>query len=46
MNLSVTLNELLRSLGGEDPYPFILTRPVIDKLLFMNRIVQAGRETS
>jgi hypothetical protein len=45
MNLSVTLNELLRSLGGEDPYPFILTSPVIDKLLFMNRIVQVGRQT-
>jgi hypothetical protein len=38
--LSITLNEILRSLGGEDPYPFVLTDPVIHKLAFMDRIVR------
>lgn len=40
MNLSVTLNEILRSLGGDDPYPFVLTNPVVSKLEFMDRIVR------
>jgi len=39
-DLSVTLNEILRSLGGEDPYPFVLTDPVVRKLQFMDRIVR------
>lgn len=41
MRLSVTLNELNRSLGLEDPYPFVLTQPVIDKLEFINELVRA-----
>ena len=40
MDLSITLNELNRSLGTEDPYPFVLTRPVIDKLSLMDRLVR------
>lgn len=39
-DLSITLNEILRSLGGDDPYPFVLTDPVVDKLRFMDRIVR------
>jgi len=39
-DLSVTLNEILRSLGGDDPYPFVLTDPVVRKLKFMDRIVR------
>lgn len=38
--LAITLNEILRSLGADDPYPFVLTSPVRDKLLFMNRLVR------
>lgn len=40
MRLSVTLNELNRSLGLEDPYPFVLTQPIIDKLEFVAEAVQ------
>jgi len=39
ITLAITLNEILRSLGVDDPYPFVLTGPVRDKLLFMNRLV-------
>ena len=44
IGLAITLNEILRSLGADDPYPFVLTEPVRDKLQFMNRLVrrQAG----
>lgn len=40
MELAVTLNELNRSLGIDDPYPFVLTAPVIAKLEFINRLVR------
>lgn len=39
MDLSITLNELNRSLGTEDPYPFVLTTPVMEKLSLMDRLV-------
>jgi hypothetical protein len=39
MRLSVTLNELNRSLGLDDPYPFVLTEPVIRKLRFIDRLI-------
>jgi hypothetical protein len=39
-SLAVTLNEILRSLGADDPYPFVLTEPIREKLLFMNRLVR------
>ena len=39
MRLSVTLNELNRSLGTDDPYPFVLTDRVIQKLEFIDRLV-------
>lgn len=40
MELSVTLNELNRSLGQDDPYPFVLTTAVQDKLSFIDRLVR------
>ncbi len=40
MELSVTLNELTRSLGVEDPYPFILSEVTQEKLLFIDRLVR------
>ena len=40
MDLSITLNELNRSLGTEDPYPFVLSNPVIEKLRLMDRLVR------
>ncbi|MDX1557258.1 MAG: putative zinc-binding metallopeptidase, partial [Xanthomonadales bacterium] len=39
MRLSVTLNEILRSLGSADPYPFVLTYAVRRKLAFVNRLL-------
>lgn len=39
MQLSVTLNELNRSLGLEDAYPFVQSGPVIDKLEFIDRLL-------
>jgi len=39
ITLAITLNEILRSLGSEDPYPFVLTRPVREKLAFIGRLV-------
>ena len=41
IQLSVTLNELNRSLGLDDPYPFVLTDPVIAKLEFTDRLVRS-----
>lgn len=37
MELAVTLNELNRSLGTEDPYPFVLPDPVAERLRFIDR---------
>ena len=42
--LAITLNEILRSLGADDPYPFVLTEPIQDKLRFMNRLVRRRAE--
>ena len=39
MRLSVTLNALARSLGTEDPYPFVLNPEVARKLEFIDRLV-------
>lgn len=40
MGLAVTLNEIARSLGSDDPYPFVLTAPVREKLQFIDRLVR------
>ncbi|MCC5793453.1 MAG: putative zinc-binding metallopeptidase [Chromatiales bacterium] len=37
--LIVALNELNRSLGLEDAYPFVLTQPVIRRLVFIRRLI-------
>jgi hypothetical protein len=39
VDLSITLNEVLRSLGSEDPYPFVLGQAVRKKLEFVSRLV-------
>jgi len=44
ITLAITLNELLRSLGADDPYPFVLTKPVREKLLFVSRLVRRRAE--
>ena len=38
--LSITLNEISRSLGSDDPYPFVLSEPVKLKLEFIDRLVR------
>ncbi len=38
--LSVALNSLNRSMGLLDPYPFVLTDTVIDKLRFVHEVVE------
>ena len=40
VRLAITLNEILRSLGADDPYPFVLTEPVKEKLQFMSRLLR------
>lgn len=46
MRLSVMLNELTRSMGHEDIYPFVFTPAVIDKLRFVHQVIaSAGSES-
>jgi len=40
VTLAITLNEILRSLGADDPYPFVLTGPVKAKLAFIDRLLR------
>jgi len=42
--LSITLNEISRSLGTDDPYPFMLPEPVKHKLEFIDRLVRQQAE--
>jgi hypothetical protein len=44
ITLAITLNEILRSLGADDPYPFVLTEPVREKLMFVSRLVRRQAE--
>ncbi len=39
VNLAITLNEVMRSLGSEDPYPFVLSDAVRRKLEFVSRFL-------
>lgn len=45
MNLSVAVNELNRSLGIDDAYPFALQPPVVAKLDFIHRQVESLTST-
>jgi hypothetical protein len=38
--LTVALNSLNRSMGLPDPYPFVLSRPAIDKLRFVHEMIE------
>ena len=42
-DLTVALNELNRSMGVEDAYPFVLNAAVAEKLGFVNRLLQTPR---
>lgn len=39
IDLAITLNEISRSLGSDDPYPFLLQEPVKLKLRFIGRLL-------
>jgi hypothetical protein len=41
--LTLAVNELNRSVGNDDLYPFVLTPVSIDKLRFVHRVVMRGR---
>ena len=38
--LTYAMNNLARSMGTRDSYPFVLTPPVIDKLRFVHRVIR------
>ena len=44
--LALLMNNLNRSMGHPDAYPFVLTPHVIEKLGFVHRIVRNARATA
>ena len=44
IQLTTVLNELARSMGQPDFYPFVMSRPVLKKLHFIQMVVKAERE--
>ena len=43
VTLSLTLNDLNRSMGLRDPYPFVLSSPAVEKLRFVHDAVRPRR---
>ena len=46
VELVLALNEVMRSLGLADAYPFVLTQPVVDKIEFVHRAIARRRAGS
>ena len=44
VQLTTVLNELARSMGQQDFYPFVMSRPVLKKLHFIQMVVKETRE--
>jgi len=44
IRLAIALNEVNRSLGADDAYPFLLSEPVKQKLKFIDRLVRQQAE--
>jgi hypothetical protein len=42
IEMTMVLNELARSMGQPDFYPFVMSRPVVAKLQFVHLVVQAA----
>ena len=40
--LAIALNDLNRSMGTPDPYPFVIPAPAVDKLRFVDRVLKAA----
>ena len=43
VQLTTVLNELARSMGQHDFYPFIMSRPVLRKMHFIQLVVKEAR---
>ena len=43
VEMTMVLNELARSMGQSDFYPFVMSRPVAAKLQFVHMVVQNAR---
>ena len=43
LRMTVLLNELARSMGQPDFYPFVISRPVVAKLQFVQMVVADAR---
>jgi hypothetical protein len=41
--MTTVLNELARSMGQHDFYPFVMSRPVLRKMHFIQMIVKEAR---
>ncbi len=44
LELVTALNEMARSMGQHDLYPFTMSRPVLHKLHFIQLVVKGARE--
>jgi hypothetical protein len=40
IEMTMVLNELARSMGQQDFYPFVMSRPVVAKLQFVHLVVR------
>ena len=45
VRLTTVLNELARSMGQHDFYPFVMSRPVLRKMHFIQLVVKDARGT-
>jgi hypothetical protein len=44
--LSVALNDLNRSMGVHDAYPFVLSEPAVEKIRFVHQVIEQASEGS
>lgn len=44
VNLTIAMNSLNRSMGLPDAYPFVLSRPVAEKLRVVHRLIKNGKQ--
>ena len=46
IEMTMVLNELARSMGEQDFYPFVMSKPVVAKLQFVHMVVRGARAPS
>lgn len=44
--ITITIDSLNRSMGQQDPYPFVLPQPAIDKMAYVHRTIRAAAKRS